>query len=157
MKETKPRKSLKKLGRTSIFDHCYQTYIHRGPMFMVDGKAHQRRVGAVVGIVTNKKLSIGWSLCNSKEGDRFNPEVGISIATGRASAPHENSISIKVKAGVSTQELIQKGVPQSSLSAMSEVIQLAMKNHHDLETIVIFNDKRVRAKTPKLLWEVSTS
>ena len=49
---------------------------------------HGNRIGVVVArILSNKKIGIGWSKVNTKAGDRFNKNIGWSIAYNRCGDP----------------------------------------------------------------------
>jgi hypothetical protein len=41
-------------------------------------------IGAVIGVRNHKDVSVGWSLTNRKAGDRFDKDMAIKIALGRA-------------------------------------------------------------------------
>lgn len=128
--------------------------IRRGGVKLVNGQPKQKRVGAVVAIVKDKTLNIGWSLCNRKEGDRFNTEIAENLASGRAIGQHENSISLKISNPISKEEMMRRGVPQSCIRPIQDLISTALHTNNDIKYIVIFNTKKV-SKTKKeetLMW-----
>ena len=50
----------------------------------------REKVGVVVALKrTDNKVGVGYSLCATNRGDKFNPELALNIALGRAEAfPH---------------------------------------------------------------------
>ena len=131
----------------------YTGYIHRGRTIVINNKSYQRKVGAVVAVVDGTTLRIGWSLCNSKEGDRFNPEIAMSLAEGRARQQHSNSVKYSKRQAPSTSELMRKGIPQSCLSTMSQLITRAFADHPELRQVQIFNIKTERQESaPQPMW-----
>ena len=57
-----------------------QTYIHE---FVLNRK--RQRVGVVLASpAPNGEVAIGWSLCNTKKGEKYDNDRGILIALGRA-------------------------------------------------------------------------
>jgi hypothetical protein len=47
--------------------------------YVKDKHGHLRGV-----MYATSRKNIGWSFCNSKKGDKFDKELGIEIASGRA-------------------------------------------------------------------------
>lgn len=41
------------------------------------------KVGVILGTIIDDVIKIGWSKCNLKENDVFNPTIGISVAKTR--------------------------------------------------------------------------
>lgn len=131
----------------------YADYVSRGRQVKVSGKVHQRKVGAVVVVVDGSVLRVGWSLCNGKEGDRFNPEIAMSLAEGRARLQHTNSLRFGKNQVPTTLDMIRKGVPQSCLSTMSNLITKALNDHKTIHSINVFNTKTEKqTSTPQLMW-----
>jgi hypothetical protein len=148
---------------TSINISVYADYVTRGPRFQKDGKVFQQKVGAVVAVVDGDNLKVGWSLCfagtpdqpgrKRKEGDRFSPEIAMSLAEGRARQQHSNSIKYGKLQVPSTVTLMKKGVPQSCLKTMSGIISRAIGDHPEIRRVVIFNTKTEKKDpTPQLMW-----
>lgn len=47
----------------------------------------KQRVGVIAAaLAPDSMVHFGWSLCNRKSGDKFNREIGLNIAVGRARA-----------------------------------------------------------------------
>jgi len=46
------------------------------------GKTHQ--VGVIVAVEKDRIIRLGWSKCNRKLGDEFDPKKGLNIACDRA-------------------------------------------------------------------------
>jgi len=69
MKEQKEQKE----HQTEIFE-----YIRRRK----GGQAH--KIGVIYGTTEGNTIRIGWSKCNVKDGDSFNPDLGVGIAKTRA-------------------------------------------------------------------------
>lgn len=131
----------------------YADYVNRGRQVRINNKTYQPKVGAVVAVVDGTTLRVGWSLCNGKEGDRFNPEIAMSLAEGRARLQHNNSLRFGKNQAPSTLDMIRKGVPQSCLSVMSRLINRAMADHKTLRQVTIFNTKTERQESaPQLMW-----
>ncbi len=145
----------------------YLDYIHRGRKVVIDGKTYQNRVGAVAAVVEGESLQVGWSLCNFKEGDRFNLDHANCLAIGRTRNLHQNSLSFRVSktkadatqkaktklTGPTMTQLIQRGVPQSSLVTMSRIIQKALTENPEITEVKIYNTKTPRMEpTPQHMW-----
>ena len=131
----------------------YSDYVIRGKQIKVGNKVYQRKVGAVVAIVVGTTLQVGWSLCNNKEGDQFNPEMAMSLANGRAILQHANSVKYSKRAAPTTVELIRRGLPQSVLSVMSTLVRQAFADHPEIKAVRIFNTKTARVEaTPQPVW-----
>lgn len=149
---------------TKSLNTTYASWIHRGPRFKKDEKTYVPRVGAVVATVEGTTLKIGWSLCNQKDtniptlgiyvaGDRFDPEHAMSLAEGRARLQNKNSLTFNKGAAPTTRELMRKGVPQSALSAMKQVVQQALADHSDIRKVIIFSKKTEKVEsTPEKVW-----
>jgi len=69
-------------GQTEIFE-----YIRRSK----GNKVH--KIGVIYGTTIGDTIKIGWSKCNVKEGDEFNPDSGIRIAMNRALTPSAYEIT----------------------------------------------------------------
>lgn len=158
------------------------TYIRKGPKYKgTDGQIHQRKVGVVVGLVDNKTLRVGWSLCNSTSyvdnkpvyaeedrgkrilafkaiaGDRFNSELGISLATGRAMQQHKFSANYMVSTPPTCERMMLDGVPQSAIAPVVEVIQEAM-SRHGITKVIVYSDRQSKAvKQSPLAWNTDNA
>ena len=131
----------------------YADYVTRGRQVKVGDKVYQPKVGAVVVVVDNTTLRVGWSLCNGKEGDRFNPEMSMSLAEGRARLQHVNSLRFGKNQVPTTMEMIRKGVPQSCLAVMSSLITRALADHKTIRNVTVFNTKTEKqTPAPQLMW-----
>lgn len=42
------------------------------------------KVGVIIGVKEGKAVKIGWSKCNVKVGDKFDPDFGVKMAKDRA-------------------------------------------------------------------------
>jgi len=51
------------------------------------------RVGVLVAIPNGDVVKVGWTLCNIKAGDIFNPEFGLQVAKDRALKGSERPIA----------------------------------------------------------------
>jgi hypothetical protein len=77
--------------------------------YVRDKHGHKRGVVCAIG-----RDYIGWSLCNRSMGDRFNKELGLKIAEGRASKvyiindPREWSETIPPSAWPSFKRMIER-------------------------------------------------
>lgn len=114
-----------------------------------NGNVSIRKSGAVVALVDSNTIYVGWSMCNRSEGDRFNPEMAVSLANGRAKLQHINSVKYSIDSSPTTLSLIKRGVPQSTISTISRVIKDALRDHKDIKWIQIFNTKG-KKEEPKL-------
>jgi len=68
---------MKKEHQTEIFEYIRR---RRG------GKVH--KIGVIYGTSDGNIIRIGWSKCNTKDGDKFDVEEGIDIAKERAVASY---------------------------------------------------------------------
>ena len=126
-----------------------------------DGSFIRSRVGAVVGVVEGDTLSLGWSLCNTSKktlsdgttypGDRFNPELAVNLAEGRARNLHKYHLTYNIKDNPTVDELIKKGVPQSTINALADVVQVAMQKFQ-VKNVKIYCDRQPIQNTPTLAW-----
>lgn len=151
----------------------YQDFIRKGPKFksLVDGKVHQRAVGAVVAVVDGQNLRIGWSLCNSNnqymgqkvingvsvvmmlQGDRFDPNHAVELAEGRARRQAKTSLIYSRKVTPTISELMAKGVPQSSISVMGNIIKRAFEDNPQINCVTIFSSKTPKQEpVPQKVW-----
>ncbi len=136
----------------------YSSYVTGGRAVTdATGVTRRPRRGAVVAVVDGTVLRVGWSLCNAKSGDRFNPELAKSLAEGRARTQYKFSLKFTKAKAPSISDLMQSGVPQSVLGTMGDVISEALNKNLDIRTIQIFNTqpKPTTTATPKPLWTVS--
>lgn len=143
------------MSKTTVFS----TYVTGGKRTIgSDGVARRQRRGAVVAVVDGAVLRVGWSLCNYKSGDRFNPEIATNLAEGRARAQHKNSLKFGKNQVPTFSELIQSGIPQSVLSAMSDVITRALTSSNEVRFVQLFNaqDKPTTTSVPKPLWTLAS-
>jgi len=120
--------------------------------------ANATRKGVVYGrLVSSNKdkvnLLIGWSLCNNKEGDRYNPELALSLAIGRAMSADCTSSSFKAKidSKVTSLDIIRARIPQSAIVGIQSIVAEA-KEKHDVDMIYIFSSKDPRVGSEKPLW-----
>lgn len=166
-----PRESKTRGTTPSVFTQ----FITRGKLVKgKDGKKTRQRCGAVVGIVEDNNLKIGWSLCNNKthrtfrfvdngeevmaqerviRGDRFDKEQALNLAEGRARNQHSHSLTFDISFPVTKTELTNKGVPQSSLTGISQIVSEAITAGHKIDKVTIFNTKApVEPKVATRVW-----
>lgn len=131
-------------------------YVTRGPEVMVEGKPQQKRVGIVIGNVTKSGkdtiLNVGWSLCNYRQGDRFNLEDGTNIAIGRASNMHPSSLTFKVKSPPTNEQLMKGGVAHSAIRAISKLITSTLKENPEITHVRIYSKKTIVPRNGKPIW-----
>lgn len=139
------------MNKTQTPTHTLVASVTRGPTYVANGKPHRKKVGAVVAVIENGACMIGWSLCNYKQGDRYNAELAIELAKGRALSQGPCSIVCQTKKGPTTPELMASGVPQSCISAIAELVSRAKQNY-SIQSIQIYCQKRPVVSPPKPLW-----
>lgn len=90
-----------------------------------------RRIGVLVAVPNEDSVGIGWSLCNSKAGDKFDPMFGLNIAIARATTRSTSPIA------------------RSMVKKARKFVQRAVSYYKDKKVEVAFAYEPIKSKNEK--------
>jgi len=84
-------------------------------------RRNQRRglFDAIINRDSKEQVSLGWSLCSTTKGDRFNRELGLHVAEGRREKDKVLNFSVNCKESV---EAARESIPHSMRETFDRVI-----------------------------------
>ena len=108
-----------------------------------EGKRRRVRRGMVYALLTGNTLSIGWSLCNTSAGDRYDGEHGLRFARDRAYNPGDKALTVAAVSAPTEQAASKAGIPTSAFATIRDLVQ-NMRSANKVDIVTLYADGRSR-------------